>query len=94
MDTLNNQLIKMDAREGDEVLGDGWVGRVIMNEFGLGLMLRSSHEPQALCDGSFPAMSMLRLWKKKDVQAAQPKASSPLPPISYDNDMPLECSDD
>ena len=66
MDTLNNQLIKMGLLPGDEVLGDSWIAVVIMNEFGLGLSLKSSHDPRALCDGSFPAMLNLKPYKQKN----------------------------
>ena len=66
MDTINNQLIKIGAKEGDLVLIQSWTGRVYMNEFGLGLEMMSSHEPSALCDGCFPAMAGLRLWNKSN----------------------------
>ena len=65
MTTLNNQLIQLGMHEGDEVLMGNCVARVILNEFGLGLSIKSSHQPRALCDGWFPEITSLRPWKRK-----------------------------
>lgn len=63
MQTLNNQLHLLGLKEGDQVICDSWIGRVYLNEFGLGVAIKSSHDPQAICDGSFPAFQGLRPWK-------------------------------
>ena len=62
--TLNNQLIKMKAEVGDKIACNNWLGRVFMNEFGLGICMDSSHEPRALCDGFFPEMRGLKIYRK------------------------------
>ena len=62
MDTLNNQLIKLGAKVGNKVLVDNWEGKVIMNEWGLGISMITSHDPRPLCDGIFPEINDLKLY--------------------------------
>lgn len=60
MSTLNNQLHNLGLRPGDTVHCSSWIGEVYQNEFGLGIAIRSSHDPAAICDGAFPALPGLK----------------------------------
>lgn len=63
METLNTQLFRLGLKPGDKVQCASWIATVYINEFGLGLALDSSHDPQAICDGQFPALPGLQKWQ-------------------------------
>lgn len=71
MQTLNNQLILLGLRAGDRVMCDSWLGEVYLNEFGLGVSIVSSHDPSAICDGSFPPLPGLRPVAKAASQSIE-----------------------